>query len=180
MIKFTLLVLLIVAIAPMPYVFAMKATIPVVAKFGGECRTTPFKPSASLKLLIDKRSQRDSFPAPLPFGYSAFAFDLNSDGRDEYFVPLSCGGTGNCEWGIFSAHPAKLRGTFTAWFFYIHQRAKSWRRLSTYVREGGDQGEVGTFSNRRGKYVQMSSRTEHGYPGNWQPFLKKMGIPKCS
>ena len=179
MIKFSLALLLIVAITPASYVSAKKTTIPVVARFGGEC-SSPFKPSIRLKQLIDKTSKRDSFPSRLPFGYSAFAFDLNGDKRDEYVVPLSCGATGNCKWGIFSVHPAKLRGTLTAWFIYIHRRTEPWSRLSTYIREGGDQGDVGTFSNRRGRYVQMSIRTEHGYPGNWQPFLKRMGIPKCS
>ena len=152
----------------------------VVAKFGGECITSRFQPSPNLKRLIDDAVRRDSFPSPLPFGYSAFAFDLNGDGRDELFVPLSCGGTGNCKWGIFSNNPSKFRGTFTAWFFFIHRRSEPWSRMSTYVREGGDQGEVAILWNRRGRYREKSSRTDHGYAGNPQPFLKRMGIPKCS
>jgi hypothetical protein len=34
--------------------------------------------------------------------------------------------------------------------------------------------------NRHGTYVQTSERTERGYYGNSQPFLKRMGVPKCS
>jgi hypothetical protein len=152
----------------------------VVAKFGGECSTAPFQPSQDLKRLIDKAVQTESFPSALPFGYSAFVFDLNGDRSDELFVPLSCGGTGNCKWGIFSKNPARLLGTFTAWFFYIHRRSGSWSRLSTYTREGGDQGEVAILWNRRGRYRPKSIRTDKGYAGNPQPFLKRMGIPKCS
>jgi len=152
----------------------------VVARFGGECEGAAFSFSLGLQRLIEESSRRKAFPAQLPFGYSAFAYDLNGDGTKEYFVRLSCGGTGNCSWGIFSTRPARLRGIFTAWFFYIHRRAGSWSTLSTYTREGGDQGEIATLMNRRGSYVETSNRTEHGYPGNWQPFLKRMGVPKCN
>jgi hypothetical protein len=73
-----------------------------------------------------------------------------------------------------------LRGSFTAWFFYIHRRVGSWNRLTAYTRTGGDEGIIDTLANRRGTYVQISERIERGYPGNWQPFLKRIGLPKCT
>ena len=27
---------------------------------------------------------------------------INKDGKPEYFIPLDCGATGNCNWGIFA------------------------------------------------------------------------------
>jgi hypothetical protein len=152
----------------------------VMARFGGDCRGAKFPFSTNLQHLIKTTVERNPFPAQLPFDDDAFAYDLNRDGSKEYFVRLSCGGTGNCSWGVFSDKPARLRGTFTAWFFYVHRRAGSWSALSTYTREGGDQGEIATLAFKRGRYVETSSRTEHGYPDNWQPFLKRMGVPKCS
>lgn len=153
---------------------------PVVAKFGGECQGASFHSSARLKRLIQKSKQRTSSPCDWPFCDGASAFDLNGDRRNEFFVPLSCGATGNCIWGIFSDRPARLRGVFTAWFFYIHRRTDTWSALTTYTREGGDQGVIATLASRRGKYIQTSERTEKGYYGNPQPFLKRMGVPKCS
>ena len=152
----------------------------VVAKFGGECTGASFHASARLQRLIEQTKQRTANPVAGSCCDDAFLFDLNGDGRSEYFVRLSCGATGNCLWGIFSDRPARLRGTFTAWFFYIHRRTTSWNALTTYTREGSDQGVIATLRNRRGTYVQTSERTEHGYYGNWQPFLKRMGVPKCS
>jgi hypothetical protein len=152
---------------------------PVVANFGGECPGMPFRPSPRLERLIQETKQREVSPCDWPFCEGAFAYDLNGDGRTEYFVRLGCGATGNCAWGIFSDYPARLRGTFTAWFFYIHRRAGGWSALSTYTREGGDRGVIATLANRRGKYIQTSERTEQGYYGNPQPFLKRMGVPKC-
>jgi hypothetical protein len=152
---------------------------PVVAKFGGECDGIPLLRSPRLERLIKKTRQREVSPCDSPFCNGVFAYDLNGDGRHEYFVRLGCGATGNCTWGIFSDSPARLRGTFTAWFFYIHRRAGGWSALSTYTREGGDQGVIATLANLRGKYIQTSEHTERGYYGNPQPFLKRMGMPKC-
>ena len=161
--------------------FAKRATVPAVeAKFGGECHGAPFRRSPGLERLIQRTKQREPSPCTSPFCEGAFAYDLNGDGRNEYFVRLGCGATGNCSWGIFSDSPARLRGTFTAWFFYLHRRGSVWRPLTTYTREGGDQGVITTLANRRGTYIQTSERTEKGYSGNWQPFLKRMGVPRCS
>jgi hypothetical protein len=153
---------------------------PVVAKFGGECEGTPFQPSPKLASMIRRIKRSERQPCDWKFCDGVFAYDLNGDGRREYFVRMACGATGNCQWGIFSDGPARFHGSFTAWFFYIHRRSPSWSSLSTYTREGGDQGVIATLRNRRGLYVQTSERTEHGYQGNDQPFLRRMGVPKCS
>jgi hypothetical protein len=151
----------------------------VVAKFGGECRSSAFRPSPRLEQLIKKTREREVSPCNSPFCDGAFAYDLSGDGRREYFVRLGCGATGNCKWGVFSDSPARLRGTFTAWFFYIHRRSGLWSELSTYTREGGDQGVIATLANRTGRYVETSERTEQGDYRNPQPFLTRMGVPKC-
>src|SRR5436190_15251250 len=114
-----------------PFQSTAKRNARVVAKFGGECNGEKSTFSAELQRLIKRSSERNAFTAQLPFGFDAFAYDLNGDGRNEYFVRLSCGGTGNCSWGIFSDRPARLRGIFTAWFFYVHRRVGSWNTLST-------------------------------------------------
>ena len=115
---------------------------PVVAKFGGECEGISFQPTPKLATLIRRTKQRQRQPCDSKFCEGVFAYDLNGDGRLEYFVRLACGATGNCTWGIFSDQPARLRGTFDAWFFYIHRRNASWNALTTYPREGGDQGII--------------------------------------
>jgi len=150
---------------------------PVVARFGGECAGAHFHPSPRLRQLI--RRTEAHVAAPLTFRDGAFAYDLNGDRKDEFFVRLKCGATGNCTWGVFSDHPARLRGVFAAWFFYIHRRTNLWSQLTTYTREGGDQGVIATLASRRGKYIETYERTERGYYGNPQPFLKRMGLPKC-
>ena len=169
-----------VAVVSLPAFGRRPKATPVVAKFGGECPGVPFRFSSRLKKLIQKARQLERTPCDWPFCDGAFAYDLNGDGRKEYFVRLGCGATGNCNWGIFSDGPAQLRGSFTAWFFYIHKRTNVWSRLTTYTREGGDEGVITTLANRRGTYIQTSERSEKGYYGNPQPFLRRMGVPRCS
>jgi hypothetical protein len=151
----------------------------VVAKFGGECQGMSFHPSPRLDRLIKKTGKREASPCTSPFCVGAFSYDLNGDGRNEYFVRLGCGATGNCTWGVFSDGRARLRGAFTAWFIYIHRSSGSWSVLTTYTREGGDRGVIATLANRTGRYVETSKRVEMGDYRNPQPFLTRMGVPKC-
>ena len=152
----------------------------VVASHGGECECKRFQLSPKLTSLIRRLKEREPSPCDWEFCEGMFAYDLNGDGRREYFVRLTCGATGNCTWGIFSDRPAKLRGTFTAWFFYIHRRTGSWSALSGYIREGGVDGVIVRLRNRRGTYVLRSETNDHGYQDNYHPFLARMGVPKCS
>jgi hypothetical protein len=91
--------------------------VAVVAKFGGECQGMPFHHSPRLERFIQRTRQREVSPCNSPFCDGAFVYDLNGDGRSEYFVRLGCGATCNCTWGVFSDSPARLRGTFIAWFW---------------------------------------------------------------
>ena len=152
----------------------------VVISFGGECKGTKYPFSASLKKLIQKQKKQTGQLCDDDFCDGAFAYDLNGDGRKEYFIRLSCGGTGNCTYGIFSDRTAKLQGTFTAWFFYIHKRKGTWSKITTYTREGGDQGVIASLEYRGRKYVQTAERTEHGYFEHPQPFMELMEGPDCS
>ena len=175
-----ILLLACVSFAAAATAIAKRPTLaPVVAKFGGECEGKQFHPSVRLRQLIQRKTS-PVWVCDTPFWSAAFVYDLNGDRKNEFFVRLNCGATGNCTWGIFSDYPARLRGVFTAWFFYIHRRTGPWNTLTTYTREGGEQGVIATLANRRGKYLQTSERTERGYYGNSQPFFKRMGIPKCS
>ena len=107
--SFISLVLLLVCVAPVtPSAFGERPkTTRVVAKFGGECEGAPFRHSTRLERLIKKAKSRQVSACDTAFCGGAFAYDLNGDGKDEYFVRLWGGATGNCTWGIFSDNPAR-------------------------------------------------------------------------
>jgi hypothetical protein len=152
----------------------------VAASFGGECKGTKYNFSAQLKKLISQQRQLEDTSCDDGGWWceNAFAYDLNGDGRKEFFVRLRCGGTGNCLYGIFSNRPAKLLGTFTAWFFFIHKRTGSWSRISTYTRVGGSEGVITFLNYRRQKYYETAGRTERVVTGR-KTFYERMGLPDC-
>ncbi|HEX7317401.1 MAG TPA: hypothetical protein VF297_26110 [Pyrinomonadaceae bacterium] len=158
-----------------------KKSPPVVAKFGGECEGEPFRPSPRLRRMVERLRQETGNPCTGSFCEDyAFRYDLDGDGRDELFVRLNCGMTGNCLFGIFDDYPARSRGVISAWFFYVHRRAGGWSALTSYGRMGGMDGVVHTYAYRRGKYVETSQRLDEGYYQHSHPFLERMGIPDCS
>src|ERR1044071_4496000 len=166
--------------APAPARAGRRRAAPVVAKFGGECQGVSFRPSPRLKRLIEKARRETDYPCSGPYCDYAFVYDLDGDRRGELFVRLSCGATGNCTWGIFDYYPARSRGRIWAWFFYVHRRAGGWSALTTYERNGGENGVVYRYAYRRGRYVLRLYRRDMGYYENSHPFLKRMGVPKCS
>ena len=169
----------VVGLAPAPAWAGRKRAPRVVAKFGGECSGEPFRPSPRLKRMVERLRQKTDNPCSGPFCDYAFVYDLDGDGRGEWFVRLHCGGTGNCTFGIFNDYPARSRGEIGAWFFYIHKRAGGWSALTTYEREGGENGVVGRYAYRKGRYVLRFYHRDLGYYHNPHPFLGRMGVPKC-
>ena len=110
----------------------------------------------------------------------AFPYDLNSDGRPEYFVPLGCGATGNCSWGILSSRSGHVLATFTAWLVYVTPRRGGWFGITTYTREGVNRGIIEQYRGRAGRYLRVSQRTETLYGSEPSPFFQRMGLPECS
>jgi hypothetical protein len=154
---------------------------PTAASFGGECSGTKHKFSIALSSLIKKHRSGDNYQdcqAGNEWCGNSFSFDLNSDQRLEYFVRLGCGATGNCTYGIFTDRPAKLIGKVNAWFFWIDRTGDPWRKITTYLREGGDQGYFVTYSNKRRGYRSIGGRTER-IESTQKSFFEKMGMPGC-
>jgi hypothetical protein len=89
------------------------------------------------------------------YGNRAVGFDLNKDGKLEYFIPLDCG-VSNCIWGIFSADPPKLLGKITAEHIYIERRA-GWSAIATYVHSSAADGIISLY-----KYSNSSGYTKSG------------------
>lgn len=118
-------------------------------------------------------------PCSGPYCEYAFAYDLDGDRRAELFVRLSCGGTGNCTYGVFSDYPARQHGVIHAWFFYVHRRAGGWSALTTYWRQGGEDGYVAAYAYRKGRYVMTFERLVEGYYHHPHPFLERVGVPDC-
>jgi hypothetical protein len=129
-----------------------------LVKFDWNCASPSVYPKAKLSRLVEIAQKGEDAEGTAPD--RAFAFDLNDDGRPEYFVPLACGATGNCAWGVFAMMPARFLGTVNGQYIYIHARAGSWPGVITYTHLSAAEGALDTYLFRKGRYAL----TGKGYP----------------
>ena len=90
-----------------------------LTKFDWNCALTSSYPKAKLRRVV-KTAMKQERTAGNSNADRAFPFDLNNDGKPEYFVPLDCGATGNCNWGVFALKPARFLGTVNGQYIYIY------------------------------------------------------------
>lgn len=111
--------------------------------------------------------KRNEFGGFGSWGDRAFVFDLNADHRPEYFVPLDCGGTGNCIWGVFAVNPARELGLITAEYIYVHRLNGQWPEVVTYSHITAAEGSLRTYRFRKQRYSQIGSSIpiNHGTSG---------------
>ena len=126
-----------------------------LVKFSWGCSTASAYPSAKLNRIVKRTMKREEFDGFGTWGDRAFAFDLNGDRRLEYFVPLDCGATGNCYWGVYTLNPVRELGVINGQYLYVHRRTGQWPNILTYGHVTAAEGTLNTyrFSNH---YVQRS------------------------
>lgn len=127
-----------------------------LVKFDWNCASPATLPKASLSRHIEHALKGEAATTQY-YADRAFAYDLNRDGKPEYFVPLSCGGTGNCTFGLFRLNPTRFLGKINGEYVYLHARRGGWPDLITYGHFTAVEGDLFTYSFRRGRYQQLSN-----------------------
>ena len=147
-----------------------------LVKFDWNCALPATLPK-SLSPLI-KTALKGEDPGLRYYADRAFGYDLNRDGKLEYFVPLDCGATGNCTFGAFTLNPKKFLGKVNGEYVYVHGRSGVWPDLITYGHFSAAEGILTTYTFRRGRYREVGDylRTDFrgGIFGNKVPaFLER-------
>jgi len=106
--------------------------------------------------------KREKFSGVGTWGDRAMAFDLNGDRKSEYFVPLDCGATGNCIWGLFAVEPVRLLGIIKGQYIFVHRRIGRWPEVITYAHFSAVEGSLTTYRFGKRGYVPFGA----GYPIN--------------
>ena len=135
-------------------------------KFDWGCASPSAYPAAKLKRVVKTSMARRDFSGFGTWGDRAFAFDLNNDRRLEYFVPLDCGGTGNCYWGIFALNPTRELGLIGGEYIYVHRLKGRWPDLVTYGHLSAMEGSLHTYRFSGKRYASVGS----SYPINHTEF----------
>jgi hypothetical protein len=140
-------------------------------KFDWNCASTSAFPRQQLSRLVQIALKRQGTTAA-PWADRAFAFDLNGDHKPEYFVPLDCGATGNCHWGIFALRPTRLLGLIGGEYIFVHKRAGRWPRIIAYGHLSVAEGSLRTYRFNKRSYVSVGE----GYPVG-PGFLEIQNVP---
>jgi hypothetical protein len=131
--------------------------------FDFNCASTSAYPDRKLNRIV-RAAVAALDTGGLRYADRAFAFDLNDDRSPEYFVPLSCGATGNCDWAVFALNPARLLGTINGQYLYVYGSAARWPTLITYGHLSAVEGSLFTYRFRKTRYLQSGT----GYPINYR------------
>jgi len=144
--------------------------------FDFDCASATQFPAAALHKIV-QAALTETKRAGIAWGDRAVTQDLNGDGRPEYFVPLHCGATGNCTWGVFGTLPTRRLGTVEGGRLQVLYPAAGWAKVVGYSSLGAGQGLKQVFELRVRQYVEIE-RTEVAGPEN-DRVLGSMGDPKC-
>jgi hypothetical protein len=130
-----------------------------LVRFDWECTKPSLYPKSKLDRLV-RPLLRGYTDIPGLWGDRAFIYDLNDDNAEEYFIPLNCGATGNCRWGIFSLKPARLLGVIFAENIYVHQRQGRWSQLTTSGHLSSSDSMIDTYLFEKGHYRKFGKSYE--------------------
>ena len=133
-----------------------------LVKFDWSCSIPAAYPSTKLTRIVNRAMKQQEFGGFGSWADRAFAIDLNGDHKLEYFVPLDCGATGNCTWGLFALSPARQLGIIVGQYLYVHRTAGQWPDLITYSHLSAVEGSLMTYRFRQRSYRSFGPR----YPIN--------------
>ncbi|HEV8487412.1 MAG TPA: hypothetical protein VGV87_27945 [Blastocatellia bacterium] len=150
-----------------------------VVRFDLECAKPTSFPKAKLGRLVRTLLGPDT-GEPGQWGDRAFSYDLNGDQAPEYFVPLQCGATGNCEWAVFALKPTRVLGVVFAENLYVHRRVLRWSRLTASEHETVSESILATYHYRGTRYRRFGAPYEaSAYRDNFPRFLLRVE-PLCN
>ena len=148
-----------------------------LVKFSWACATPSAYPSAQLNRIVQRTMKREQLDGFGSGGERAFAFDLNGDNRLEYFVPLDCGGTGNCYWGVYALNPARELGVINGEYLYVHRRSGRWPGVVSYGHVTAMEGSLTTYRFSNAQHYVPRSRYAINNGVSYLEIQETVGIP---
>src|SRR5262245_57269917 len=146
--------------------------------FDFRCATHAQFPASALAAVVKTALTRLGDVGVKTWGDRAVSQDLNADGQLEYLVPLQCGATGNCTWGVFASGPARHLGNVAGLRVQLVPSVSGWATLLGYSALGAGEGLSQRFEMRGQGYVETDRRVVGGSDNG--RVLESMGDPKCA
>ena len=127
-------------------------------KFRWACAKRAAYPRKTLDKIVRSTMKEEGFDGFGAWGDRAVAFDLNGDRKPEYFVPLDCGGSGNCVWGLFASGPVRRLAIINGRDIYVSKSRGRWSDIVVYSHFSAVEGSLTTYRISNGHYLDVSPR----------------------
>jgi len=161
-----------------------------VVKFDWNCSSPMSYPKKTLNKIVRSTMNQQKFSGFGTSGDRAVALDLDGNHKNEYFVPLDCGATGNCVWGLFALSPPRRLAIIRGQDIYVQTRRGHWPKLVVYSHLSAVEGLLTTYEMRRGSYFEISPGLPinhgefdldiQGGAGNKMPKVLEGAKPVCN
>jgi hypothetical protein len=128
-----------------------------VATFSFVCATPAVLLPAPVKQIVTQLTRAHKADGVHPWGDRAVSLRLRKDHAPVYFVPLSCGVTGNCTWGVIDSSPAKSLGVFAGAVVKVETAGSGWPPIQVFTSGAGGDSRVETLRLMDGQYRAQAS-----------------------
>jgi hypothetical protein len=110
-----------------------------------------------VKQIVTQLTRAHKADGARPWGDRAVSLRLRKDHAPVYFVPLTCGTTGNCTWGIVDASPAKSLGVFAGAVVRVETTGSGWPPIQVFTSGAGGDTRLETLKLMDGQYRAQAS-----------------------
>jgi hypothetical protein len=135
-----------------PATRAKPAPPPRRATFSFVCATPAVSFPPKVREVAARLAKEQKSDGGKSWGDRAVALRLRKGDAPTYFVPLACGATGQCSWGIVGATPAKSLGVVSGAVISVETAAPAWPAIQVFSSAGSGQARVDTLRLSDGQY----------------------------
>ena len=89
------------------------------------------------------------------YGDRAAILNFGQPPTDVFFIPLSCGATGNCWWCVVASAPSRNLGVLSGAVIRVAQ-GPGWPAIEAFTHAGAGEGDLETLVQRGGQYHRQS------------------------
>ena len=122
------------------------------ATFSFVCATPAVSFPPKVKEVAARLASQHKSDGGKAWGDRAVALRLRKGDAPTYFVPLACGATGQCSWGIVGAAPAKSLGVVSGAVISVETAAPAWPAIQVFSSAGSGPPRVDTLHLSAGQY----------------------------
>ncbi|HEV8200423.1 MAG TPA: hypothetical protein VGS03_10405 [Candidatus Polarisedimenticolia bacterium] len=127
------------------------------ATFSFVCATPAVLLPPPVKQIVTQLTRAHKAGGARPWGDRAVSLRLRKDHAPVYFVPLTCGTTGNCTWGVVDSSPAKSLGVFAGAVVQVETTGSGWPPIQVFTSGAGGDTRLETLKLMDGQYRAQAS-----------------------